>query len=140
MYAPDLICVCIDGVSADKDYLGEIWDQYDNKPLEFRNMTDMLLHMEKLYDKWNFPQSSTQTRTFRDDGAGRGGPKASLEERHTDWIWERKGRLATFVVHVKYRQNAEWQGDILWVERQKKVSFDSSLTLVKLIDNAVSLG
>ena len=48
-----------------------------------------------------------------------------------------KGELATFVVHVMYRQNATWQGSVLWAESGEKQNFRSALELIKLIDSAV---
>ena len=47
------------------------------------------------------------------------------------------GDNATFIVHVRYRQNATWQGDILWAEKKKKLYFRSALELLKLIDSAL---
>ena len=47
------------------------------------------------------------------------------------------GDLATFVVHVKYRQHSTWQGEVVWTEKGKKKSFRSALELLKLIDGAL---
>ena len=52
-------------------------------------------------------------------------------------ILEKSGELATFVIHVKYRQNSTWQGDIFWAEKQEKVYFRSALEMLKLIDSAL---
>lgn len=49
------------------------------------------------------------------------------------------GKLDTFLVHIKYRQNATWQGEIRWVEKGKNVSFRSELELLKLMDNALEM-
>ena len=46
------------------------------------------------------------------------------------------GRCATFLVHVQYRQNATWQGEIFWAERQRLQTFRSALELLKLFDSA----
>lgn len=43
----------------------------------------------------------------------------------------------TFIVNVKYRQNATWQGTVTWVEEKKKASFRSLLELIKLMDSAI---
>ena len=47
------------------------------------------------------------------------------------------GDIATFVVHVQYRQNATWQGKIVWAEKNKEIGFRSALELLKLIDTAI---
>ncbi|MBQ6833741.1 MAG: hypothetical protein IJO55_04915 [Lachnospiraceae bacterium] len=50
---------------------------------------------------------------------------------------EQKGDLATFVVHVKYRQHSTWQGEVVWAEKNEKRTFRSALELLKLIDNSL---
>ncbi|BDF59254.1 hypothetical protein CE91St36_20710 [Christensenellaceae bacterium] len=46
------------------------------------------------------------------------------------------GKKATFVVKVQYRQNATWQGQMIWSEKNEARSFRSALELIKLIDSA----
>lgn len=48
-----------------------------------------------------------------------------------------KGKMATFVVHVMYRQHATWQGSVTWAETGQKANFRSALELIKLMDSAV---
>lgn len=43
----------------------------------------------------------------------------------------------TFIVHVRYRQNATWQGDVIWAEKNERQGFRSALELLKLIDSAL---
>jgi hypothetical protein len=44
---------------------------------------------------------------------------------------------AKFIIHVKFRQNSTWQGEIKWVDKDKTQYFRSSLEMVKLIDRAL---
>lgn len=44
---------------------------------------------------------------------------------------------ATFAIHIKYRQNASWQGGVTWVDKQKKEYFRSALELARLIDSVM---
>ena len=46
------------------------------------------------------------------------------------------GDVATFAVRVLFRQNASWQGSILWVEGDREESFRSVLELIFLLDSA----
>ncbi|MBP3927297.1 MAG: hypothetical protein J6D13_09025, partial [Clostridium sp.] len=55
-------------------------------------------------------------------------------------VQENKGEKGTFIVHVKYRQNATWQGEVIWTERKQKQYFRSALELLKLIDSALDMG
>ena len=54
-----------------------------------------------------------------------------------DKVLEERGECATFVVRVMYRQNTSWQGEVTWVEEQKKERFRSALELVRLLDSAL---
>lgn len=48
-------------------------------------------------------------------------------------------RQKSFIVEIKDTQNQSWQGNLTWVEEKKKISFRSTLELIKLIDSAVSV-
>lgn len=48
-----------------------------------------------------------------------------------------KGKLATFVIHVQYRQNSTWQGQIVWAETKQSTCFRSALEMIKLMDSTV---
>lgn len=50
----------------------------------------------------------------------------------------KKVQSGTFVVHVEYYQNATWQGEVTWAEKNKKQKFRSTLELLKLMDSALT--
>jgi len=50
------------------------------------------------------------------------------------------GSKCTFEISVKFKQNATWQGQILWAERNLKQNFRSVLEMLKLMDEAISEG
>lgn len=54
-----------------------------------------------------------------------------------DGLQKRKSEEGTFVVRVKYRENATWQGHVTWAEKNQTCSFRSVLELLKLIDSAL---
>lgn len=47
------------------------------------------------------------------------------------------GKKGTFVVHVMYRQNATWQGEVMWAEQGVSVKFRSVLELLRLMGSAL---
>ena len=47
-------------------------------------------------------------------------------------------QACTFEVSVKFRQSATWQGQITWIEENKKQNFRSALEMLKLMDEAVT--
>lgn len=50
---------------------------------------------------------------------------------------ERKRELGTFVVHVQHYENATWQGEVVWADKNITQRFRSALELLKLIDSAL---
>ncbi|MCI8764346.1 MAG: hypothetical protein HFG58_07205 [Lachnospiraceae bacterium] len=52
-------------------------------------------------------------------------------------IQDKHGDIGTFLVHVKYRQNSTWQGEVMWAEKRKRQYFRSALELIKLMDSAL---
>jgi len=52
-------------------------------------------------------------------------------------VKDRQGERATFVIHVQYRQNATWQGSVVWAEKNITKNFRSALELLKLMDGAL---
>ena len=43
----------------------------------------------------------------------------------------------TFVVKIKYKENATWQGSVHWVNQNVELPFRSALELIKLMDSAM---
>jgi len=50
------------------------------------------------------------------------------------------GSKCTFEISVKFRQNATWQGQILWAEKNHRKNFRSVLEMLKLMDDALAEG
>ena len=92
-------------------------------------MTHVLLEMEKMLDDTDFPRSFTEMRRFTAPTADDRAPPAAEQ---------RKGALSTFTLRILFRQNASWQGSILWQEGQQEQCFRSVLELILLMDNALS--
>ena len=139
LFAPNLITICIDEYK-DGDFSGECWNQYDDEPFRFQTMTALMFQMEEMYDRWNFPQRSTNCRTFYEQEQAeertpnpKRGKKMNLQN-----VQDKHGKQGTFIVQVQYRQNSSWQGQVIWAEENKRVHFRSALELMKLIDSAMA--
>ena len=139
LFAPNLINICID-TAGDGDLQGKFWQPYDVRHQFFIGMTDLLLQMEELYNRWNYPQKALDCRTFLGETVAtqpinirKGDFRMNIQK-----IQDERGQKGTFIVQVQYRQNATWQGQVLWAEKNKKEYFRSALELIRMIDNAVS--
>lgn len=133
--APNLAVVCIDKANKEQ-YKGRLYDKYHKEATVFHDIGELLTRIEKLCDQSRYPQNTTVNHTFRIKGSITSGEEA-LQVADIDQILEQKGGLATFVVHVKYRQHSTWQGEIVWAEKNQKQTFRSALELLKLIDSAL---
>jgi len=51
---------------------------------------------------------------------------------------EKTNSVGTFEISVKFMQNATWQGQIHWIERNQKQHFRSALEMIKLMDEALA--
>ncbi len=47
-------------------------------------------------------------------------------------------RKETFVVHIISQENATWQGQVTWLNKEDTMNFRSFLELVKLMDAAMA--
>lgn len=140
IYAPNLVCVCVDKVQKGS-YRGRIWHQYSDKAVEYDGTISMIHKMEQLYDQWNFPQSSTRQRGFNERYKKVRVPLSEAGEEETyldrERVWNENGDKGTFIVRVKYRQNSTWQGEVIWAEKNEKQYFRSALELLKMMDSAL---
>ncbi len=141
LFAPNLVVIGIDN-KYDGDYQGRIWDQYHLEAQKFRNSMELLRRVDAFLDDLDFPQRSTLPRSF----AGKAVPEESKfgNRKERQMVMKdlegKNGNMGTFIVQVKYRQNATWQGQVVWAEQNRKVYFRSALELMKLIDSAIDEG
>ncbi len=140
IYAPNLIAICVDG-RIGNDYFGKIYNQYQEEPMAFTGMLEAIKKIESFLDAMDFPQRSMVPRTFDKkeitaDGYGKRPKRGEI----MDNLESKNGEEGTFIVQIKYRQNATWQGQVVWAEQNKKVYFRSALELLRLIDGAMNAG
>lgn len=136
--------VCCDRMEA-HDWSGRVYIRYRDGSVDFQDAVSLLDILEKSCDWLNYPQCSVKDRSFYDGSPGakrqhmrrsgrRGDRVAVMRQEKID---EKYGEKATFVVKIQYRQNATWQGQVTWAEKNRTVNFRSALELLKLIDGTM---
>lgn len=120
--------VCIDSY-ADSIPTGRIYHPALHGGKAFRSTMQFLYHMNDLLNRLHFPQPFMEPRSFAQPEEDPGGPPVEGEVH--------RGRLATFAMHVFFRQNASWQGTVVWAETGREESFRSVLELLFLMDSAL---
>ena len=122
--------VCVDAY--DQGILSGRFYNYgqDSEAHPFRGVMQLLTGMEQLLDSVNFPQSFTAVRSFASAADTR--RSVASENQY------KKGKKATFVVKILFRQHTSWQGSVTWLEEGAEQPFRSVLELLLLIDSALN--
>ena len=102
----------------------------------------MIEKMEEIFDSKKFPQAFMTPRKFSSAKTGIKKHEAERNDTMKDAVKintqeEPAGSKCTFEITVKFRQNATWQGQILWAEKNLKQNFRSVLEMLKLMDEAL---
>ena len=109
------ILVCVDAVengsASGRFYYGGLDNEYT-----FRNLNQFLVNMDRMLDS---PCSEQRG-----------------EADHAGIIW-RTGKLATFKLRILFRQNASWQGSVMWLETRHEEQFRSALELLSIFRQAL---
>lgn len=119
--------ICIDSYEKGVP-TGRIYNRSSPEGTEFHSMTHFLLTMEKVFNESDFPKAFNELRRFT---------IPPEDEPALPTAEQRKGAISTFTVRILFRQNASWQGSILWQEGRQEQYFRSVLELILLMDNAL---
>lgn len=49
----------------------------------------------------------------------------------------RSTESTTFLIHVLFRQNSSWQGELCWIESGRTINFRSLLEMLMLMEEAM---
>ncbi|MBP3387215.1 MAG: hypothetical protein J6L23_01645 [Clostridia bacterium] len=121
--------ICIDGYENNIPR-GRIYNNYLGTGVEFVGVMELLKTIETLVETMNCPQAFSERRMFT----------AQTTPISSSMLYDdiNGGEMATFSVRLLFRQNASWQGSVLWHEGNTEESFRSVLELLLLIDSAMN--
>lgn len=112
---------------------GIIINPYYENEMYFGSTTQLLKMLDQLQDEISFPEKSMQQRSFGKDGI----MNLTGYSKKTEAQKNRK-TLASFEISILFRQNASWQGSVIWMEKATSAEFRSVLELIFLIDSVLS--
>ena len=124
---------------------GQLDSVYFKEPFVFTSLVRMIEMMETTFDTKGYPEKQLLPRTF-------GKAKKRMRKNELDLHaymaglateqaeTEPKTATCSFEIMVSFRHNAEWQGQIYWVEKKKTKKFLSIIEMAKLIGDAVTKG
>ena len=109
--ASNIVNVCIDNIDG-VERSGRFYCYYSKDPIFFRSIHELFRYMERFMNELNFPQSSTELRTYEDKQQKPANEKriSFTEVSNREQILEQRGSIDTLAVYVRYRQSATWQG------------------------------
>ena len=135
--SPNLLCICVDADGS--DYFYRMYHCLTETPIVSHELGYLILEADNVFGRVRCPQAAVADRSFRDRSTR--AENFVPEERNLPMcehdLTNRRGEKGTFVVHVQYRQNATWQGTVVWADKNKSQQFRSALELMKLIDSAL---
>lgn len=120
--------ICIDEYDS-KILCGRLQSAALDSEMSFGSLMEFFCEMEQLLDQTLPMQAFTERRTFR---------SVPFAPQQQSAMTRTPGRLATFIVRILFRQNASWQGSVVWVEGRQEERFRSALELVLLMDSALT--
>jgi len=123
---------------------GRLDSEFFEEPFEFSSLVRMIEMMETTFDTKGYPEKQLLPRTFgkakkrmRKNELDLHAYMANLPAERTET--EAKPATCSFYISVRFRHNAEWQGQINWIEKEKTEKFSSIVDMVKLIDEAIAI-
>ena len=122
---------------------GVLHSRYLETPYEFSDFMQLIEKMEEIFDTKGFPEVFLTPRTFDPSKLQEKKQEEDRAETMKNGMTsiikpELNSSKCTFEITVKFRQNATWQGQILWAEKNLKQNFRSVLEMLKLMDGALS--
>ena len=124
--------VCVDQYDECGVMAGRLYNPYLAGGEQFRSLMEFIRKIEELLDGTRLPQAYAEPRSFGAacDTAPDMPPDSAVRE----------GKLGTFALRVLFRQNASWQGSVVWLEGKKEEKFRSALELFHLMGSALNGG
>lgn len=117
-----------------KNIQGIISNPFFEQDMVFENMMQLITMVERISDSLVYPQKAMQLRQFS------GNNQNDLKEMftfQTSADFSNMKPIATFELEIIFRQNASWQGNIVYAEQNLSSSFRSVLELLTLLDSVL---
>lgn len=111
----------------DKNPAGVIQNPNLEADVSFDSLTQMFFAMDALFDDIGNPRRALAPRGLAKDQSWKTGTSAEGGAKP----------LATFRVDVMFRQNASWQGNLVWLDCKEEAQFRSALELIMIMDGAL---
>ncbi|WP_394524372.1 hypothetical protein [Lacrimispora sp. JR3] len=111
----------------DWDIGGVIFQGDSFKGVRFCSFAEMMINMDRLFDSVGAPKQTFQMRNLP-------GTTSEAFQMRSIKTAEKKGKLHTIHIYLRFRYHASWQGTMLWDDGKQKQQFESELQFILLTD------
>ena len=115
---------------------GTIMNPFFEKEMIFENVMQLITMVARISDSLFFPQKTMELRQFSDN-------TVVQDNKSFDFVtssdFTDQMPIATFELEIIFRQNASWQGNIVYAEKGLSSSFRSVLELLSLMDSVLTV-
>ena len=127
--------ICVDELG-EGGIRGRVVSRRLTEPMPFSDVGHLLLQLEEVFDRQNFPQAFERRRTFGARQEESSLPLAQTLEQGMDpeEVARAAGQVTTFDLYVITRRNTTWQGFVDWLDGSPRSHYKSVLELLPLID------
>ncbi len=115
-----------------KNIKGSMFNSYYKDEIRFDNLAQLIFLIEDMLNALQYPQKGMESRSFRKECENVARAVRTTGCSSADEV------LATFKINVLFRQNASWQGSIVWLEQEMEAQFRSVLELILLMDDVLT--
>lgn len=112
-----------------KNPIGLLVNSYFGRDVYFDSTIQLLHLIDEIQDGLSFPQKSMVLRALTDKSSAAYASKDDL-----GLVFKGINPIASFKVSVIFRQNASWQGSVVWLDKNLQTEFRSALELLYMID------
>lgn len=130
--------ICVDELG-EGGIRGRVVSRRLTEPMPFSDVGHLLLQLEEVFDRQNFPQAFERRRTFGARQEESSLPLAQTLEQGMDpeEVARAAGQVTTFDLYVITRRNTTWQGFVDWLDGTR-TDYSSALELILLLDERLS--
>lgn len=116
-----------------KQITGILINPFFPHAMYFDNIIQFLFLIDEMLDSLNWPQESMECRLFAS-----GDTEFTPSDQYSQEELNSIRPIAAFKINVLFRQNASWQGSVIWLDSSVESPFRSVLELIMLLDSVLS--
>jgi hypothetical protein len=106
---------------------GVIFQGDSSLGVKFCSFAEMIINMDRLFDSVGAPKQTFQMRSLP-------GTTPAAFQMRSEKKAEKKGKLQTIHIYLRFRYHASWQGTMLWDDGKQKQLFESELQFILMAD------